>query len=92
MSEKNESKIEKDLEARRAELKVKRDENAQEKRRIANIRREEKIKDAEVKRKIREQKGGMGVTLVFYEKAMPKKTAKRKSREVAMSKSRRGKR
>lgn len=92
MSEKNESKIEKDLEARRAELKVKRDENAQEKRRIANIRREEKIKDAEVKRKIREQKGGMGVTLVFYEKAMPKKTAKRKSREVAMPKSRRGKR
>lgn len=92
MAAKKEAGSDGTMEARREEVRMRKQETAQERRRIANMKREQKVKDAEVKRKIREQKGGMGVTLVFYEKAMPKKTAKRKSREVAMPKSRRGKR
>lgn len=89
MAAKKEAGSDGTMEARREEVRMRKQEAAQERRRIANMKREQKVKDAEVKRKIREQKGGMGVTLVFYDKSMPKK---KKSCEVAMPKGRRGKR
>lgn len=89
MAAKKEAGSDRAMEARREEVRMRKQEAAQERRRIANMKREQKVKDAEVKRKIREQKGGMGVTLVFYDKAMPKK---RKSCEVEMPKDKRGKR
>ncbi len=65
-------KAEDGLGARRAEVRMKRKEEAQERRRIANMKREQAVKNAEARRKVREKNGGAGMTIVFYETKPPR--------------------
>lgn len=70
------------MDARREEVRMRKQEAAQERRRIANMKREQAVKDKESKRKVREAHGGAGITVMFYEKAPPKTRSGRCSREI----------
>lgn len=63
----------KDMNARRREVRMKRAEEKQERRRISNMKREQAVRNSESKRKVREQRGGMGMTIVFYDVKPPRR-------------------
>ena len=61
----NESK--KIMKDRRAKAAAAKKEAAAERQRIKNAERESKLADKQVKREIRKEKGGAGMTITFYD-------------------------
>ena len=80
------------IDARTKEVKMSKREAAAEKKKLANMDREQKIRDKESKRKVREANGGMGVKILLFNKkptkvkikkfrpSMKKKSASKKTR------------
>jgi len=59
------------IDARTKEVKISKKEAAAEKKRLANLDREQKVRDKESKRKVRESNGGMGLKITFFDIRMP---------------------
>lgn len=70
---KQKTEASRDMAARRAEVAMRKKEEAQERRRISNMRREQALRNSEAKRKVRERNGGMGMTIVFYDVKPPRR-------------------
>lgn len=71
----------KESKERRREAATVRREAAAEREMIRNAERESKLADREVKRRIREERGGRGVELKFYSVRMPGGKVKVKRRK-----------
>jgi len=56
------------IDARTKEVKISKKEAAAEKKKLANMDREQKVRDKESKRKVREANGGMGVKILLFNK------------------------
>ena len=59
------------IDARSKEVKMSKKEAAAEKKRLANLDREQNVRDKESKRKVRESNGGMGLKITFFDIRMP---------------------
>ena len=62
-----------DIDSRRREVRMQRKENREEKKRIANLKREQAIRDRETERKIKEARGATHGMMLFDEKPVKKK-------------------
>lgn len=70
------------IDARTKEVKISKKEAVAEKKRLANLDREQKVRDKESKRKVREANGGMGVKILLFNKKP--KEAKVKTKKVRL--------
>ena len=62
-----------DIDSRRREVRMQRKENREEKKRIANLKREQAVRDRETERKIKEARGATHGMMFFDEKPVKKK-------------------
>ncbi|MFA6803559.1 MAG: hypothetical protein WCR24_03600 [Candidatus Methanomethylophilaceae archaeon] len=66
------------IDARKREVKMRKQEEAAEKKRIANLKREQSVREKESKRKVREAQGGTGFKIILFDLPVPSPRSKKK--------------